>query len=183
MSIKATHKFFVILNNWFVNLFLLFLCIFLIIQVSGYPDMARAFPLLILIFMLLLIIMDTIFTILNKRKKEPSENNMDMTENNDVASKDLKTGRDATSNHQVTILFTILMMFFFLLLIHLIGFTFGTLIFAFLSARYLGYKKIKGLFISSILITAFMYLIFVVIMNSYLPQGLLMELFSKVNNV
>lgn len=182
MSTTATSKFFIILNDLIVNIFLLFLCMFLIIQVSGYPDMARSFPLLILIFMLLLIFLDTISTIFIKRKKDQSENDMDTTEKKDAASKDLKPDGIATSNHQASILFTILLMFFFLLLIHLIGFTFGTLIFAFLSARYLGYRKIKGLLLSSILITAFMHLIFVVIMNSYLPQGLLIELFSKVNN-
>jgi hypothetical protein len=73
----------------------------------------------------------------------------------------------------------IVLMFAFLLLVHLVGFIAGTFIFIPLAARILGYKHIKKLLISSVGITCFMYLIFIVIMKSTLPPGLIVELFLR----
>ncbi len=55
------------------------------------------------------------------------------------------------------------------------GFIPGTLIFLLLSIRALGYRKIKALAVSSLIITGFIYFIFILIMDSYFPRALILE--------
>jgi len=173
-------KLFVFLNDWYINFILIFLSIFLLFQTLGYPETARAFPRLLLIFMLLLASVDSVHKIIEIRKRPPLKNNQSneagAPETDDEKTKNIK---EIFSAPQVSVLFAIVLMFIFLLLIHLVGFTIGTFIFVTLGARSLGYKNLKNLFFSSIGITCFMYLIFIVIMKSFLPPGLIIEYFLR----
>ncbi len=173
-------KLFDFLNDWYINIVLVFFCIFLLIQSSGYPETARTFPQLVLLFLFLLVIMNIINAILDSRKSDGVEINQQDGPNDKGAYE--KKGKEFKENkitQHLFVLFTILLMFVFLLLIHLVGFIMGTFIFLTLGAWSLGYKNLKNLFFSSIGITCFMYLIFVVIMKSLLPQGLIIEYFLR----
>ena len=74
------------------------------------------------------------------------------------------------------VLFTVALMFVFLFAMLVFGFTLGTFIFLICSVWSLGYKNKKGLIISSLIITGFMYVIFILIMKSFLPSGLLFDI-------
>ncbi len=173
-------KLFDFLNDWYINFILIFLSIFLLFQTIGYPETARAFPRLLLIFMLLLVIVDSVHKIIEIRKRPSLKNNQSNEAiAPDADAKKAKNIKEFFSTPQVSVLFAILFMFIFLLLIHLVGFTIGTFIFIIPAAWSLGYKNLKYLFFSSIGITCFMYLIFIVIMKSFLPQGLIIEYFLR----
>ena len=51
------------------------------------------------------------------------------------------------------------------------GLTLGTFSFLMFSGWTLGYRKLKTLLFSSVVITAFVYTIFEVVMQSFLPEG------------
>jgi hypothetical protein len=168
------------LNHWYINFILIFLCIFLLFQTSGYPETARAFPQLLLIFMLLLVIVDSAHKIIEITKRPGAKNNQSNEAiAQDTADTKAKNIIEIFSIPKVGVFFAIVLMFIFLLFIHIVGFTIGTFIFVILAAWSLGYKNLKTLFFSTIGITCFMYLIFIVIMKSFLPQGLIIEYFLR----
>ena len=173
-------KLFDFLSDWYINFILIFLSLFLLFQTLGYPETARAFPRLLLIFMLLLVIVDSVHKGIEIRKRPGLKNNQS---NEAIApgtdAEKAKNIKEFFSAPQVSVLFAIVLMFVFLLLIHLVGFTIATFIFVILAAWFLGYKNFKSLFFSSIGITCFMYLIFIVIMKSFLPQGFVIEYFLR----
>jgi len=166
------------LKDWLTNLIFIALSIFLLIQSSGYPKTARAFPRLLLIFMLLLAVLDIIYNLLNAGKNNIDEKNLS-TENttNNIYKEKTKTFTNFFPTHYVNALAVIVLMFIFLIFIHVVGFITGTFIFTIFAPWLLGYKNLKNLFFSSIGITCFMYLIFIVIMKSLLPQGLIIQYF------
>lgn len=164
------------LNEWYMNIVLIFLSTSLLIQSADYPETARAFPRLILIFTLLLVFMDSIYKILEFRKREGANNQKaNKTDDKDIYEQKAKIFTENFSSKHLYVLYAILLMFVFLIFIHLVGFIFGSFIFLILASWLLGYKNLKHLFISSIAITCFIYLIFIVIMKSILPQGLMIE--------
>ena len=168
------------LNDWYINLLLFFISIFLIIQSAGYPETARTFPRLILVFLLLLIGMDTTFKLIAIKNRPATASGIseDSGGPDATAEHPANTGKGAFT-HYVYILVTILLMFVFLLLVHLAGFIPANLIFIPFAAWILGYRQVKNLLLSSVGITGFMYLIFIVIMKSNLPQGVFFELFLR----
>jgi len=168
------------LNDWYINLLLFMISIFLIIQSGGYPETARTFPRLILIFLLLLILMDTASKIREIKSRPASDKDIsgDSGSPDVIAEQPPDSGKGAYA-HYLYILITIILMFIFLLLVHLVGFIPANLIFIPLAAWILGYRKLKNLLLSSVGIAGFMYLIFIVIMKSNLPQGVLFELFLR----
>ena len=165
------------LNDWYINIVLFFICILLIVQSAGYPETARTFPRLILVFLLLLVSMDTVFKIMamKNRPAPPGDRSGDSDGLDALAEKPPDTGKGSLARY-FYILVTIVLMFVFLLLVHLVGFIPAALIYIPLAARILGYRNLRNLLISSVGITCFMYLIFIVIMKSNLPQGVIIEL-------
>ncbi|MFC1816237.1 tripartite tricarboxylate transporter TctB family protein, partial [Thermodesulfobacteriota bacterium] len=75
----------------------------------------------------------------------------------------------------IKIFYAIVLMFVFLFLMMVFGFTAGTFIFLLFSCWSLGYKNKTGLVISCIVVTGFMYLLFILIMKSFLPEGLIFD--------
>lgn len=65
------------------------------------------------------------------------------------------------------------LIFIFFLFMLFFGLAAGTFLFLLFSGWTLGYRKSKILIFSAVIITAFVYVIFRVIMKSFLPEGLI----------
>ena len=124
--------------------------------------------------------MDSAFKLL-ELKKQAAPETQSIEHKDSAGSAETKSSNDDKGfvAHYIYVPVAIILMFAFLLLVHLVGFIAGTFIFIPLAARTLGYKHIKKLLLSSIGITCFMYLIFIIIMKSTLPPGLIVELFFR----
>ena len=140
--------------SFLLDLGLLLVSIFLFILASDYPDMARTFPRLVLLMIMVFAILD----MLNTLRQDPQK------------SEDPQSIR-ALPNLKV--LYMVALMFIFFLGMLLFGLALGTLLFLLFSGWTLGYRKLKPLILSAAIITAFVYIIFRVIMNSFLPEGLI----------
>lgn len=154
-----------------VNLVFLALGILLFYQVSDYLPMARTFPKLVLTMIFGLVLLDLIkavISIIGKKTrdqvKEPAGAREDSLEN-------LAAGK--------RVFVTVLLMFVSLGLMQLLGFTFGCFVFLFLSAWVLGFKNLKHLLLASSAITCFVYIIFILIMKSILPQSYIWAIFLR----
>ncbi|MFH1488820.1 MAG: tripartite tricarboxylate transporter TctB family protein [Pseudomonadota bacterium] len=143
--------------GFLINLCLLILGIFLLYIVSDYPDTARAFPRLVLMMILVATAVDSILMIRGKtgEKSSPEET------------------ADASSGQSLKVLYMVALMFVFYLFLNLFGLIIAVLFFLLFSGWTLGYRKPKRLVISSVIITALVYVIFEVIMNSILPEVLI----------
>jgi len=144
-----------------INLFILILSIFLLIIVSNYPTMARSFPQLVLILVVILSLADMVYKSLRGDKMEISQ------------------GKDEQKREERRVFYTVFLMFGYMVFILLLGFILGTLLFLIFSTWSLGYKKIKGLVISSLCSAGLMYIIFILIMKSFLPESLLFSLLRR----
>lgn len=141
-------------TSFLIDLGLLLLSIFLFSQASDYPDMARTFPRLVLLMIMVFVILDMFNCVRRETKK----------------SEDLQEVR---SKQPFKVLYMAALMFIFFLCMVIFGLVLGILIFLFFSGWTLGYRKFKPLIFSAVVITAFVYVIFIVIMNSFLPEGLI----------
>jgi hypothetical protein len=148
---------------FFIDLALFILAVWFFILASDYPDMARTFPSLVLV-------MIGIFTILDMFNVVRTETAKQSTGEEREEMQGVHSGR-AT---KVLYMAALMLVFYFLLA--LVGLIPGTLIFLLLSGWTLGYKKPKKLIFSSVIITVFIYLIFQVLMESILPDVILLEL-------
>ncbi len=141
------------------DIFIFISSIFLLVISSYYPAMARTFPQFVLILVAILSIGDMIYKSFIVNKTEVSQKKEDEGEKG--------------------VFYTVILMFAYLPFILVFGFIIGTLLFLFLSTWSLGYKRIKGIIISSISSTGLMYIIFILIMKSFLPEGLLINLLRR----
>jgi hypothetical protein len=137
--------------------------IFLLILVSGYPDMARRFPLLILITFVILVGLD----ILKKLRTGIWETSSEDKDEQKITEE---------SQRKIRAVYTLGLMLAFVGCMLVFGFTLGTFIFLLFSCYILGYRHIKGLIFSTVIITGFMYVIFILIMKCYLPRGYIFEI-------
>jgi len=125
-----------------------------------YPQMASTFPRLVLIMILVVILLDIIVS-LRLRLKERAPG--DATESD----------KRGYPKQRLKVFYMAILMFAFFFLMVLFGIILGTLLFTFLSGWILGYRKLKILAFSSVIITVSVYLIFIIIMKSFLPEGLI----------
>jgi hypothetical protein len=149
--------------DFFINSSLSLLGIFLLVVVSEYPKEARMFPQLVLIIVITLSVLDMVNKIRTGRKNPPA-----MTQNSQTV--------DAHPKQTTRFFLTIGLMIAFLYTILLFGFVLGNLIFIYFSAWALGYKNIKYLTLFSLIITGFIYAVFILIMDSYFSPGIIFEL-------
>ena len=133
---------------------MLLLSIFLFILAADYPDMARTFPRLALLMIMVCVVLDMFNSV--RQGTEKSED-----------------PEGARSKQRFKVLYMVALMFVFFLSMFLLGLTLGTLFFLLLSGWTLGYRKLKPLIFSAVAITAFVYIIFNVILHSFLPEGLI----------
>ena len=147
----------------FINLTLLIGGIFLLVLISDYPDTASRFPQLILIALVLLIGLD----FLNKIKAKIWKKTLEQGDGREIPQEN-KDHRRA--------FYMVGLMCFFQGSVLVFGFTVGTLIFLIFSSWSLGNRKMKSLTFSSLIITGFIYFIFIFILQSFFPRALILEL-------
>ncbi|MDF1554784.1 MAG: tripartite tricarboxylate transporter TctB family protein [Deferrisomatales bacterium] len=147
--------------DFYGNLGALALAVYLYVLAVEYPPTARKFPHLVLMVVIGLTSVDTVRRLLkNRRGGQPSQAEPE----GPVPSGYLRAG------------WVVGLMFVFMAFMLLFGFTVGTLFFLLFSIWTLGYRKPTRLILASLLITGFMYAVFILIMNSLLPHGLLLDL-------
>jgi len=146
-----------------VDLGLLLCSIFLFFEASDYPKMARQFPRLVLMMIMVVTVLDMISFLRGAQKKSSPAAKKD----------DLQRVRP---RQQLKVLYTSVLIFVFFLFMLFFGLTLGTFFFLLFSGWTLGYRKSKMLIFSSAIISAFVYVIFEVIMQSYLPAGLIFSI-------
>lgn len=149
-------------TDFFINIFLLLLGVLLIVLASQYPAMARHFPQLVLAMIIIVTLLDIVKQIWMRIHGKVTEGNQQEGSGVDTAWK--------------RIIYMIFLMFAFFALLMLFGLPLGVFLFVFFSAWTLGYKRVKVLVVSSLGFTAFVYLIFVVIMKSLVPEGMIFRL-------
>jgi hypothetical protein len=137
-----------------IDLGLLLLSVFLFVMASDYPDMARTFPRLVLLMIMVFVILD----LLNSLRRDTPKS---------------EYPQGIRPRQPLKVLYMVGLMFLFFICMFLFGLVLGTLIFLVFSGWTLGYRKLKPLVLSAVVITAFVYTIFCVIMKSFLPQGLI----------
>jgi len=145
-------------TSFLINLGLLIVGVFLLYLVSDYPDMARTFPRLVLVMILVITVLDG-FLLVRGKKEETTPEKV----NGGVPGRQLKA------------LYMVVLMFVFYLFLVIFSLVPATLLFLLLSGWTLGYRKPKRLIMSSVIITAFVYVIFRVIMNSLLPEAAILK--------
>ena len=138
----------------------------LLVSVSAYPRMARVFPQLILILVIALTSLDILVKI-SEKSEAKAEKEKDRQEIEEGAREKRR------------VLYTIALMFIFLFSMLVFGFTVGTFIFLLFAPWSLGYKNKRGLVAFCVMTTGFMYLIFILIMNSFLPEGLILDMLRR----
>ena len=144
-------------TGFFINLGLMIMGIFLLYIVSDYPDTARAFPRLVLLMILVVTAVDSLIMIRGGKGEKSSP----------------KETEGVSPGRSLTVFYMVVLMFIFYLFLNLFGLILAVLFFLLFSGWTLGYKKPKRLVISSVIITAFVYIIFKIIMDSILPEPLI----------
>jgi hypothetical protein len=158
--VRYLHRHHFYSTLFWADLGLLLLSIFLFFLASGYPEMARTFPRLVLVMIMVVTLLDMINFIREEKEKTPSGEKNDGIE-------------VVHPRQQLKVLYMVALIFIFFLFMLLFGLAAGTFLFLLLAGWTLGYRRLKVLIFSAAGITAFVYVIFRVIMNSFLPEGLI----------
>ena len=161
--VRYLHRYVLLSTVFLTDLGLLLLSIFLFILTADYPDMARTFPRLVLAMVMVVTLLDMISFIRNERAKTLSG---ERNENFEA----VRPGR------QLKVFYMVALIFIFFLFMLFFGLSLGTFLYLMLSGWTLGYRRFKTLIFSAVIITAFVYVIFRVIMNSFLPEGLIFRI-------
>jgi len=154
------HRYGVFSTIFLADLGLLLLSGFLFFMASDYPLMARRFPRLVLVMIMVVTLLDMI-----KILRGTPQKTCGLEDNDD--SKGIGT------RQQLKVLYMSILIFIFFLFMLFFGLALGTLFFLLFSGWTLGFRNLKTLIFSSVIITAFVYVIFEVIMQSFLPEGLI----------
>jgi len=158
--IAYLHRYGVLSTIFLADLGLLLLGVFFFFMASDYPLMARRFPRLVLVMIMVVTLLDMI-----KILRGASQKTCAAEDNND--SKGIGT------RQQLKVFYMSILIFIFFLFMLFFGLALGTLFFILFSGWTLGFRNLKTLIFSSVIITAFVYVIFEVIMQSFLPEGLI----------
>jgi hypothetical protein len=122
--------------------------------------MARTFPRLVLVMIMVVTLLDMINFVRGEKEKA-------------FSGQKNETMETVRPGQQLKVLYMVALIFIFFLFLLILGLAAGTLFFLLLSGWTLGYRRLKILIFSSVIITAFVYIIFRVIMKSFLPEGLI----------
>ena len=158
--IAYLHRYGVLSTIFLADLGLLLLSVFLFFMASDYPYMARRFPRLVLVMIIVVTFLDMIKMLRGAQGKTFSKQNNEDLEGAHIRQK-------------LKLLYMSALIFIFFLFMLFFGLTLGTFSFLMFSGWTLGYRKLKTLLFSSVIITAFVYVMFEVVMQSFLPEGLI----------
>lgn len=142
---------------------ILLLAGYLLALTTQYPPMARDFPQLVLVLVLILGGVDLAKHLWRRRREGAGD-----------AFPEVEEDREEGGYGRV--LWTVALMLGFLAALLLFGFTLGTLLFLLGAGWSLGYRRLLPLLLSAVVITGFMYVVFVLVMNSLMPPGLLFHI-------
>lgn len=141
---------------------ILLLAGYLLALTTRYPPMARDFPQLVLILVLILGGLELAKHLWRRwRAGEGGERE--------------EPGDGVERRGYGRPLWMVALMLGFLAALLLFGFTLGTLLFLIGAGWSLGYRRLLPLVLSAVVITGFMYAVFVLVMNSLMPPGLLLH--------
>ena len=158
--VRYMHRYGLLSTLFLADLGLLLLSTFLFILAADYPDMARTFPRLVLVMIMVVTLLDMI-----KVMREEKEETASGEKKGDIEA--------ARPRQQLKVFYMVALIFVFFLFMLLFGLAAGTFLFLMFSGWTLGYRRLKILIFSATIITVFVYLIFRVIMKSFLPEGLI----------
>ena len=147
--------------DFFIDIFLLLLSIFLVSVSSGYPAMARHFPQLVLVTIIAVTVLDLINRIRNNLRPQEIDKDREKV--------------SGANRRRLRVVYMVMLMFVFFAFLVLFGLPIGVFGFLLFSAWSLGYKRMMVLILSSLAFTGFVYLIFEVIMQSMLPNGVILD--------
>lgn len=150
-------------TTFWIDIGLLVLSLALFILTLDYPGMSGTFPRLVLVMIGVVTAFDILTTL---RKKAPRG----------TAERPPQQDAGLTLKKQGKVLYLAVLMFVFFFFVQLLGVILGTFAFLMLSGWTLGYRKAARLLLASAIIAGSVYLIFVVIMETFLPRGYLIEL-------
>jgi hypothetical protein len=125
--------------------------------------MARTFPRLVLVMIMVVTLLDMINLVRAEKEKTTSGE-----ENDGIQA--------VRSGQQLKVLYMVALIFIFFLFMLFFGLAVGIFLFLLFAGWTLGYRRLKTLVFSAVIITAFVYLIFQVIMKSFLPEGVIFTL-------
>lgn len=148
---------------FWINIGVIAISLPLFLLTLDYPGMSGTFPRLVLIMIMGLALADLISVIVSK-------------EATPTASAPPEKNQAISLESQGKVLYLAGLMFVFFAFMHLLGVILGTFVFILLSGWTLGYKRFFNLCISSVIVAVSVYLIFVVIMDCFLPKGYLIGL-------
>jgi uncharacterized BrkB/YihY/UPF0761 family membrane protein len=122
--------------------------------------MARTFPRLVLVMIMVVTLLDMINFMREGKGKTFSAGKNDGTE-------------AVPPRQQLKVLYMVALIFIYFLFMLFFGLVAGTFLFLLFSGWTLGYRRLKILIFSAVIMTAFVYFIFRVILKSFLPEGLI----------
>jgi len=152
-------------TTFWIDIGIIVLCIYLYVMTLPYPGMSGTLPRLVLAIVGIVTVVDLIQIL---RRKEPGENNLGQPSCS-------PPDPEARLHYDKVFYLAVLMPVYYVIL-RLVGIILGTFVFVCISGWILGYRRKVRLLIASAIVTAAVYVIFVVIMETFLPQNILMDL-------
>lgn len=152
-------------TTFWIDIGIIVLGCYLYVLTLPYPGMSGMLPRLVLIMIGVVTVADLIQML---RKKQPRETA--------PAPAACNPPDPETRLHYDKVFYLVVLMPVYYLFLRLLGIILGTYIFVGVSGWILGYRRKIRLLVASAIVAAAVYLIFVVIMETFLPQTLLMDL-------
>lgn len=152
-------------TTFWIDIGIIVFGIYLFVLTLDYPGMSGTLPRLVLFIIGVVTAVDLIQML---RKKQPQETTPQPAACN-------PPDPDARLHYDKVFYLAVLMPVYYIFL-RLVGIILGTFVFVCISGWILGYRKTIRLPIASAIVAAAVYVIFVVIMETFLPQNMLMEM-------
>lgn len=152
-------------TTFWIDIGVIVVCFYLYVLTLSYPGMSGTLPRLVLIMIGIVTIVDLIQIL---RQKEPAKADLQQATCN-------PPDPDAPLHYDKVFYLAVLMPVYYIFL-RLLGLILGTFVFICISGWILGYRRKIRLLAASAIVTAVVYVIFVVIMETFLPQTVLMDL-------
>lgn len=156
---------------------LLLLGVFLLWESAGYARMARAFPRLVLLLMVAMILVDMAWGVVKAHRRTrgaPGAARAGVEDPEPGGSEEVPERAPRTR-----VFLCVLLLFAFPACLVLLGFLPGSVAFFLGAAWTLGYRDLKGLLVSCAAMAGLLYVVFVLIMESRLPVGLVVRWVSR----
>lgn len=152
-------------TTFWINIGILVFGFYLYVLTLDYPGMSGTLPRLVLIIIGVVTAVDLIQML---RKKQPQETTPQPAACN-------PPDPDARLHYDKVFYLAVLMPIYYIFL-RLLGLILGTFVFVCIAGWILGFRKKVSLLVASAIVTAAVYLIFVVIMETFLPPTILTDL-------